>query len=124
MSQVILRNNSNTPLGIPNNPLLMPGESRSVKYWDSVQKNFIVKSWLKSRILEVVGEELEPEPEPEQEPEPEPEPTETLESKGDANDPVNGDQDNADDEDLLGDKPTKTEKQEEEPARRRRRRQA
>lgn len=56
-----IKNNCKSPLGIPDNPLLDPGQEIFCLNWDLVKENQIVKSWVKRRML-IVDEPVASDP--------------------------------------------------------------
>lgn len=74
------------PLGLPGGPVLNPERPAKVERWNVIKEHAVVKSWLKAKVIEVVGAkstegaaESVPEPEaPETQPEPEADDLETL----------------------------------------------
>lgn len=49
-----IRNASQSPLGIPGNTMLLPGETRAIRNWPQVSENRIVKAWIARGALVVV----------------------------------------------------------------------
>jgi hypothetical protein len=51
------------PLGLPRGPVLRPGVETNIDQWPYIKNHAVVKAWLASGVLSVVGEEQgEPEP--------------------------------------------------------------
>lgn len=46
-------NRSKTPVGIPGNYLLEPGETRFIHNWPEVQDNRIIQQWVRRGVLAV-----------------------------------------------------------------------